>query len=211
MRERRTRLQGLTLIELMVVLVVMGVLVGAALPAMGNAIADRRVANVARDIVGLFNRARYMSVAYGRAHQVHYFNGAGIGAQPWAFETIRGTGGACFVSSFASGGNVIGDFDCSDADHWRCVDRLYADDYDPTPADADFVMVDGGPDEVFCYEGGVNNYLMNNGAALDADWLTAPSRAARGFVIFRQRGNNDVGVARKVVIPFGSGAPRVLQ
>ncbi|MBW2381296.1 MAG: prepilin-type N-terminal cleavage/methylation domain-containing protein, partial [Deltaproteobacteria bacterium] len=58
----RKRLRGFTLVELMVVLAVMGVLVSAALPSMSDGLADRRVSMVARDVVSLFQRARYMSM-----------------------------------------------------------------------------------------------------------------------------------------------------
>ena len=90
----------------MVVLAVMGVLVSAALPSMGRGLADRRVAMVARDVVSLFRRARYMSLAYGRAHQVVYANDSGTGLtnDAWAFETRRGTGGACSLTIFENAG-----------------------------------------------------------------------------------------------------------
>ena len=63
----------------MVVLAVMGILVSAALPSMGLAFADRRVSMAARDVMSLFRRARYMSMAYGRAHRVVYMNDGGTG------------------------------------------------------------------------------------------------------------------------------------
>ncbi|MEM7138798.1 MAG: prepilin-type N-terminal cleavage/methylation domain-containing protein, partial [Myxococcota bacterium] len=44
--ESRDRSLGFTLVELMVVLAVMGVLVSAALPSIGQGFADRRVAIV---------------------------------------------------------------------------------------------------------------------------------------------------------------------
>ena len=82
--ESRKKRAGLTLVELMVVLAVMGILVSAALPSMGLAFADRRVAMAARDVVSLFQRARYMSMAYGRAHRVVYMNDGG----PDCYRTV---------------------------------------------------------------------------------------------------------------------------
>ncbi|NNE18813.1 MAG: prepilin-type N-terminal cleavage/methylation domain-containing protein, partial [Myxococcales bacterium] len=140
----RNRLEGLTLVELMVVLAVMGVLVSAALPNIGDGFADRRVAMVAREVTSLFQRARYMSMAYGRAHQVVYENDAGtsLTGHPYAFETLRGTSGGCALTSFENaGGTVLGDMDCGN--NWRCVDSVYPDTYDSDPGDSDLIRVDG--------------------------------------------------------------------
>lgn len=205
------RREGFTLIELMVVLAVMGVLVSAALPSMSEGLADRRVAMVARDVVSLFQRARYMSMAYGRAHQVIYMNdsGAGLSDTEWAFETLRGTSGACSLATFENqAGKVLNSLDCRG--NWRCVDFIYADTYDANPADNEIVLVDGWPNMAFCYEAGSNNQTFND-AALFANWQTPPAQSGFGFLVYREVSGNAVGVARKVLIPLGTGSPRVLR
>lgn len=209
--ESRKRREGLTLVELMVVLAVMGVLVSAALPSMGESFADRRVAMVARDVVSLFARARYMSMAYGRAHQVVYTNdsGSGLTDQAYAFETLRGTGGACSLTTFEnSGGITLTDLDCGS--NWRCVDHLYANTYDANPGDNDLVRVDGWKDTTFCYEAGSNNQVFVD-TVLFSNWQSANAQSGFGFLVYRQLDGNVIGVARKVLIPLGTGSPRVLR
>ncbi|MGB5698026.1 MAG: prepilin-type N-terminal cleavage/methylation domain-containing protein [Polyangiales bacterium] len=206
-----TRREGFTLIELMVVLAVMGVLVSAALPSVGDGFADRRVAMVARDVVSLFQRARYMSMAYGRAHQVLYMNDSGTGLtdQAYAFETLRGTGAACSLTTFDNAGGIkLSDLNC-DA-NWRCVDHLYANTYDSDPSDNDLVRVDGWQDSTFCYEAGSNNQVFVD-TVLYSNWQTANAQAGFGFLAYHEVDGNAVGVARKVLIPIGGGSPRVMR
>ena len=203
-------MQGLTLVELMVVLAVMGLLVSAALPSMSQGFADRKVAIVARDVVSLFRRARYMSLAYGRAHQVVYANdsGAGLTNDAWAFETRRGTGAACSLTTYENGTFQLDDLDCDN--NWRCVDFLYANTFDTDTSDNDLVRVDGWDDTSFCYEAGSNNQVFID-TVLYSNWQTATSRAGFGFVVYREVDGNPFGVARKVLIPMGTGTPRILQ
>ncbi len=195
----------------MVVLAVMGILVSAALPSMSEGFADRRVAMVARDVVSLFRRARYMSSAYGRAHQVVYTNdsGTGLTAQAYAFETLRGTGGACSLTTFDNAGGIkLTDLDCDN--NWRCVDHLYANTYDADPTDDDLIRVDGWKDTTFCYESGSNNQVFVD-TVLFANWQSANAQAGFGFLVYREIDGEPFGVARKVLVPMGSGSPRVLR
>ena len=197
----------------MVVLVVMGVIVSAALPSIGEGFADRRVAMVAREVVGLFQRARYMSSAYGRAHQVLYDNdsGTGLTAEPFAFETLRGTAGGCSLSTFENTAGIkLADLDCDNANHWRCVDHLYASTFDANPADNDLVRVDGWGDTTFCYESGSNNQVFID-TVLYTNWDAPRSQAGFGFVVYREVGGTTKGVGRKVLIPSGTGSPRILR
>jgi type II secretory pathway pseudopilin PulG len=195
----------------MVVLAVMGILVSAALPSMSEGLADRRVSMVARDVVSLFQRARYMSMAYGRAHQVVYMNDSGTGLtnQAYAFETLRGTSGACSLTTFENaGGVVLDDLNCDN--NWRCVDHLYADTYDADPTDNDLVRVDGWQNTTFCYEAGSNNQVFVD-TVLFANWQNPDAQSGFGFLAYRELDGNPIGVARKVLIPHGAGSPRVLR
>ncbi len=204
--------EGLTLLELMVVLAVMGVLVSAAMPNIGDSFADRRVAMVAREVVSLFQRARYMSMAFGRAHQVVYQNDGGTalaGSNPYAFETLRGSSAGCALTSFKiAGGPELEEMKC--ADNWRCVDNLYPDTYDPDPGDNDVIRVDGHNFATFCYEAGSNNQVFID-SVLHSNWQTDPERAGFGFLVYRRVGTDVVGVVRKVLIPAGTGTPRIMR
>lgn len=213
-RGSRDRSLGFTLVELMVVLMVMGVLVSAALPAIGAGFADRRVAVVAREVVGLFQRARYMSNAYGRAHQVVFINDDfGLGP-PFAFETLRGTAASCSISRFDNDGINIQNLVCGDPDHWRCVDHVYSMDFDPNPADNDSIRVIGHGNGVqgsrYCYESGSNNQTYV-GNVLWANWNAPQAQAGHGFLVYRSLDGNPVGVPRKILVPSGSGIPRILR
>jgi hypothetical protein len=166
---------------------------------------------VARDVVSLFQRARYMSMAYGRAHQVAYMNDSGTGLtnQAYAFETLRGTGGACSLTTFENAaGVVLDDLDCGA--NWRCVDRIYANTYDADPADNDLVRVDGWQNTTFCYEAGSNNQVFVD-TVLFANWQNTAAQSGFGFVVYREVNGDAIGVTRKVLIPLGSGAPRMLR
>ena len=210
-RKSRTKQHGLTLVELMVVLAVMGVLVTAALPSMSQGLSDRRVAMVARDVVSLFARARYMSMAYGRAHQVLYANDSGTGLtdQAYAFETLRGTGGACSLTTFENAGNIkLTDLDCDN--NWRCVDHLYANAYDADTSDNELVRVDGWNNATFCYEAGSNNQVFVD-TVLFSNWQVAAAQSGFGFLVYLEVDGDAKGVARKVLIPMGTGSPRVLR
>ena len=196
----------------MVVLAVMGVLVSAALPNIGDSFADRRVAIVAREVVGLFQRARYMSMAHGRAHQVLYQNDGGFGlagSNPYAFETLRGTSAGCALTSFKiAGGPELEEMKCGE--NWRCVDSLYPNTYDPDPGDNDIIRVDGHNYSTFCYEAGSNNQVFIDDV-LHANWQFAAEQAGFGFLVYRKVGTDETGVVRKVLIPSGTGTPRIIR
>jgi type II secretory pathway pseudopilin PulG len=195
----------------MVVLAVMGVLVSAALPNIGDGFADRRVAMVAREVTSLFQRARYMSMAYGRAHQVVYENdgGFGLGGAPYAFETRRGTSGGCALTSFENaGGTVLANMNCGA--NWRCVDSIYPDTYDSDPGDTDLIRVDGFNNATFCYEAGSNNQVFIE-SVLYSNWQVDPVQSGFGFLVYREVDGSVVGVTRKVLIPSGTGTPRILR
>jgi hypothetical protein len=98
--------------------------------------------------------------------------------------------------------------DCDN--NWRCVDHLYANTYDSNPADNDLVRVDGWKDTTFCYEAGSNNQVFVD-TVLFASWQTANAQAGFGFLVYRERDGDAFGVARKVLIPLGTGSPRILR
>ena len=46
---------------------------------------------------------------------------------------------------------------------------------------------------------------------LFANWQTANAQAGFGFLAYRELDGNAMGVARKMLIPNGTGSPRVLR
>jgi hypothetical protein len=46
---------------------------------------------------------------------------------------------------------------------------------------------------------------------LFSNWQNANAQAGFGFVVYRELDGNALGVARKVLIPLGTGSPRVLR
>mgnify|MGYP000709429928 CR=1 FL=1 len=77
-------------------------------------------------------------------------------------------------------------------------------------SDDDLVRVDGWKDTSFCYEAGSNNQVFID-TALFSNWQSGTSRAGFGFVVYREIDGNPFGVSRKVLVPMGTGNPRVLQ
>ncbi|MCZ6806982.1 MAG: hypothetical protein O7F08_08525 [Deltaproteobacteria bacterium] len=153
-----------------------------------------------------------MSSAYGRAHQVVYDNDSGSGlSEAFAFETLRGTAGGCSVSSFENAATItLDDLDCDNPNHWRCVDHVYASTHDANTADDDLVRVDGWADTTFCYEAGSNNQVFID-TVLYTNWDAPRSQAGFGFIVYRELAGTPIGVARKVLIPSGTGSPRILR
>jgi hypothetical protein len=90
------------------------------------------------------------------------------------------------------------------------VDHLYANTYDANPGDNDLVRVDGWKDTTFCYEAGSNNQVFVD-TVLFSNWQAANAQAGFGFVVYRELDGKAIGVARKVLIPLGTGSPRVLR
>ncbi len=201
----RGKRAGFTLVELMVVLTIMGITVGLAVPTMTSAIADRRVSKVARDIVRIYREARYNSMAYGRAHGVSFFyNIVTVVPMPawsksWHFKLYRGTSSGCLRNQW--------DFLGSTDD--RLVSAIRVTDYDPDISDEDAVQVEAWNWQFMCYEGGSSNRLWRSDV-FSQGWPMS-GVGGIGFAISRVIAGEARGVVRKVFVPFGASTARILR
>jgi len=67
---RRAHARGVTLLELMAVVTIIGIFVALGFPAMGGVLQDRQTARAAEEISNLFRIARSRAAATGAAHRV---------------------------------------------------------------------------------------------------------------------------------------------
>lgn len=201
----RGKRAGFTLVELMVVLAIMGVTVGLAVPSMNGAMADRRVGMVARDIVRIYRQARYSSMAYGRAHGVSFFyNIVTVMPLPawsknWHFKLYRGTSSGCLRNQW----DFLGTTDD------RLVDAIRVTDFDPDITDDDAVLVEAWNFQFMCYEGGSSNRLWRSDV-FSHGWPVSGAGGI-GFAVSRVVDGEARGVVRKVFVPFGASTARILR
>ena len=93
---RRTRARGFSLLELMVVVVLIGVLAGLAVPSMVRARNDRITFDYARQTSELLHAARARATGRGSAHLVLFNNqvGGGTRGTVFLFEALDGVSAA---------------------------------------------------------------------------------------------------------------------
>lgn len=93
------RVQGFSLIELMVVATIIGISVIAFTPSFIFATADRRVASAASEVVRIGRRARAEAIGTQRAHLVWIRPGAGL-ETTGIVQLIRGTNPHCDLQNW---------------------------------------------------------------------------------------------------------------
>src|SRR6186713_3182156 len=71
-RASRKGMSGFTLIEMMVVIAIISLTIGIAAPSMTDAMRDRKVQMVTRDIVRILRMGSAYSLGTGRAYMVDY-------------------------------------------------------------------------------------------------------------------------------------------
>ncbi len=75
------RQQGVTLLETLVVLALLGMVLAWSFPSILNTLETRNLENAARDILTTFQRAKYLAVDEKVSYRVRFFNDNG----PWQY------------------------------------------------------------------------------------------------------------------------------
>lgn len=194
--------RGVTLIEVLVVVAIIGIFVALATPGMGGILADRHAARAADDIGNLFRVARSRAAATGAAHLVRATaSGSGnskfelrVGRLPSAILGIT----SCPEGAWNASDSLVLqsiDFGGSTGDYAgrSIVVAPFGDAAATTPADQDYCFTPGGA--VWWRDA--------------AGWTRAGGRQVGRYRITRLDGaGKTVGIERIVRLTPG-GAPQI--
>ncbi len=204
-RPQRPKQEGFTLMELMVVVGIVAVVVGLALPSMSQQLADQKTNQCALDIVAAARLGRSASTAYGRAHLFRW-DPALAGGQG-AIEIYRGINNGCNTNNWATitaagcGGNV------------NCIDSVYPTEFqsgDSIYRITETGVLGAGGDVCFEPNGTVRWRPGQAGFFNSTSLAVGGGNANGGFVFNVQRELGvAVGVARQVLVPLGGDARKI--
>jgi prepilin-type N-terminal cleavage/methylation domain-containing protein len=153
---RRVAERGVTLIELMACIVIIGIFVALASPAMSGVLQDRHAMRAAEDISGMIRLARTRSSATGAAHMVRV-TAAGatmkfeLRAAMNGGGTLGGPISSCITPTWTAADSVqIAMLDFTGANRSYSylgrdiIVRPVSDALGPTPTSQDFCYTPGG-------------------------------------------------------------------
>lgn len=121
-RQARRRTKGFTLFELMIVVGIVAIVVGLALPTMSQQLADQKTNQIALDIVASARLARASSTAYGRAHLMRW--NPALASGQGAIELYRGINNGCNTNNWP----VITAAGC--AGNVNCIEAVYPTEFE---------------------------------------------------------------------------------
>ncbi|MCA9529185.1 MAG: prepilin-type N-terminal cleavage/methylation domain-containing protein [Myxococcales bacterium] len=199
----RRRVEGVSLIELLVVVAIIGTVAGLAAPAIGTAMANQRTYELAADVVRIYDHARLEAVGSGRATAVRYDNAANL--NQGGLTMFSGFTASC--PSNPATWNALLSSPCAALS--GCLDQV-------VPASKpDKYYITDNPVGVFdlCFEpNGSVWFRADTNSFLDANLLGTAigpfNNGAARLTIERRQGASAVGVKRTVVVPIG-GQPRI--
>lgn len=209
MTERR---RGFTLMELMVVVTIIGILAGLAMPSVFASLREMRASSARADVVRILNLGRAAARGTGKAHLLE-FNAAAAQTRG-QLAAYRSNGSSCantdWPTILARSNNCATFATASPADD-DCIARTaFPNLFEVTNVYA-IQLTEATHNLLYlCYEPGGRSFWSNQASA--ASLQPAPPAASNGAFVFTlttQRGGvggPTVGVPRQILQPFGSTA-----
>ena len=214
-----------TVLELMVVIVIIGVMAAAVIPALGEVRSDGRQSDAAHDIVRLGRRARALTMETGVAHLLRFQRGNnargsfGLGR----IELFAGMTNRCrqtpWQQAFDAPADQVLGVDVTLREGADVLDMLSFNPTDqttvPTAADAGRQIIRltaRGGDQIadrpalqICYQPNGQTYELFSADTTGGVALTPQLRPIT-FTVTRTWNGGNKGVAREVVFPVGGNA-----
>lgn len=207
------RLQGFTLVEMMVVIIMISVMVGLAGPAMMHSIGDSRARDLSGQIINLFNTARARATGSGRAQLVRFTLAANNGQG--GLIAYEGNNSSCNASNWAA---IVAAGCGTDG---FCVEQLDPRERQMTGDKLQISLRTTGAagswaesDADLCYEPTGITYWRAGASVAGNLFMTAENNGGAGgtlrggfrFQVQRLSGSTQISVARELVVPLGAGA-----